>query len=50
MTAYAAGEVVESNEARFGVGDTVVGPLGWQEYAVARGDTRRTVPPGIPLE
>ncbi len=50
MTAQAVGEVVESNDARFVVGDHVVGQLGWQEYAVARGGTLRQVPDGIPLQ
>jgi len=50
MTAQAAGEVVESNDQRFAPGDKVVGQLGWQEYAVARGGTLRQVPDGIPLQ
>jgi NADPH-dependent curcumin reductase CurA len=37
VTAQAVGEVVESNDPRFSPGDTVVGQLGWQEYAVERG-------------
>jgi NADPH-dependent curcumin reductase CurA len=44
MTAQSLGEVVESADARFGEGDLVVGQLGWQEYAVARGGTVRKVP------
>src|SRR3954463_398409 len=35
MTAQAVGEVVESRSSRFRPGDVVLGPLGWQEYAVA---------------
>jgi NADPH-dependent curcumin reductase CurA len=50
MTAQAAGEVVESNDARLSPGDKVVGTLGWQEYAVARGGALRKVPDGIPLQ
>jgi NADPH-dependent curcumin reductase CurA len=50
MTAQAAGEVVESNDARFSPGDKVVGTLGWQEYAVVRGGTLRKIPDGIPLQ
>ncbi|MHB8642215.1 MAG: NADP-dependent oxidoreductase [Gaiellaceae bacterium] len=50
MTAQAAGEVVESHDARFSPGDKVVGTLGWQEYAVARGGALRKVPDGIPLQ
>jgi NADPH-dependent curcumin reductase CurA len=44
MTAQALGEVVESHDGRFSTGDLVVGQLGWQEYAVARGGTLRKVP------
>jgi NADPH-dependent curcumin reductase CurA len=36
--------VAESGDSRFRVGDLVVGQLGWQEYAVARGGTLRRVP------
>jgi hypothetical protein len=35
MTAQAVGEVVESRSSRFRPGDVVLGPFGWQEYAVA---------------
>lgn len=48
MTAQSVGEVVESQDERFPVGATVLGQLGWQEYAVARGGTLRAVPDGIP--
>ena len=41
VTAQAVGEVVESRDGRFSPGDVVVGQLGWQEYAVARGGTLR---------
>ncbi|MGZ8782790.1 MAG: NADP-dependent oxidoreductase [Gaiellaceae bacterium] len=47
MTGQAVGEVVESGDARFAAGDTVVGQLGWQEYAVARGGTLRKIDPGL---
>ncbi len=47
MTGQAAGEVVESNDPRFAPGDTVVGQLGWQDYAVARGGTLRKVDPAL---
>ncbi len=50
MTAQSAGEVVESRDPRFQPGDKVVGPLGWQEYAVARGGTLRKTVPGAPLQ
>jgi len=43
MTGQAVGEVVESDDPRFAVGDTVVGQLGWQDYALARGGSLRKV-------
>ena len=51
VTSQAAGEVVESNDPRFSPGDKVVGQLGWQEYAVARGGSLRPVDLGVvPLQ
>jgi NADPH:quinone reductase len=47
MTSQTLGEVVESNDGRFELGDLVVGQLGWQEYAVARGGTLRKLPPEL---
>jgi hypothetical protein len=47
MTAQAVGEVVESHDPRFAPGDTVVGQLGWQDYAVARGGSLRKVDPTL---
>ena len=47
ITSQSIGEVVESNGGRFAPGDCVVGQLGWQEYAVARGGSLRKVPPGL---
>jgi NADPH:quinone reductase len=47
MTAQSLGEVVESGDSRFAEGDLVVGQLGWQEYAVARGGALRKVPPEL---
>jgi NADPH-dependent curcumin reductase CurA len=44
ITSQSLGEVVESQDGRFSPGDLVVGQLGWQEYAVARGGTLRRVP------
>jgi NADPH-dependent curcumin reductase CurA len=44
ITAQAVGEVVESRDGRFSSGELVVGQLGWQEYAVARGGALRLVP------
>ena len=45
ITSQSIGEVVESNDGRFAPGDRVVGQLGWQEYAVARGGSLRKLPP-----
>jgi NADPH:quinone reductase len=47
VTAQAVGEVVESNDPRYEPGDLVVGQLGWQDYAVARGGALRKLPPGL---
>jgi NADPH:quinone reductase len=47
ITSQTLGEVVESNDGRFEPGDLVVGQLGWQEYAVARGGTLRKLPPDL---
>jgi NADPH-dependent curcumin reductase CurA len=47
VTAQAVGEVVESHDSRYEPGDLVLGQLGWQDYAVARGGTLRKLPPGI---
>ena len=48
VTAQAVGEVVESeNDSRYEPGDFVLGQLGWQDYAVARGGTLRKLPPGL---
>jgi len=44
ITSQSLGEVVESQDGRFSPGDLVVGQLGWQEYAVARGGSVRRVP------
>ena len=45
ITSQSIGEVAESNDARFAPGDRVVGQLGWQDYAAARGGTLRKLPP-----
>jgi NADPH-dependent curcumin reductase CurA len=50
MTAQTAGDVVESNDPRFAPGDEVVGTLGWQEYATAKGSTIRKAVVGAPLQ
>jgi NADPH:quinone reductase len=47
VTSQTLGEVVESNDGRFEPGDLVVGQLGWQEHAVARGGLLRKVPPEL---
>ena len=47
ITSQTLGEVVESSDGRFDGGDLVVGQLGWQEYAVARGGALRKVPPDL---
>jgi NADPH:quinone reductase len=47
MTAQALGEVVSSGDSRYEPGDLVVGQLGWQEYAVARGGSLRKVPAAL---
>ena len=47
MTGQAVGQVVESGDPRFAAGDTVVGQLGWQDYAVARGGTLRKLDPAL---
>jgi NADPH:quinone reductase len=47
ITSQTLGEVVESNDGRFEPGDLVIGQLGWQEHAVARGGTLRKVPPEV---
>jgi NADPH:quinone reductase len=45
ITAQAVGEVVAGRDPRFSQGDLVVGQLGWQDYAIARGGHLRLVPP-----
>ena len=47
MTAQSLAQVVESGDARFSPGELVVGQLGWQDYAVARGGSLRKVPPAL---
>jgi hypothetical protein len=47
ITAQTLGEVVESRDGRYRSGDLVVGQLGWQEYAAARGGSLRRVPNGL---
>jgi NADPH:quinone reductase len=47
ITSQSVGEVVESTDSRFQLGQLVVGQLGWQEYAVARAGALRRVPPEL---
>jgi NADPH:quinone reductase len=47
MTGQAVGEVVESRDPRFAPGDLVLGQLGWQDYAVARGGSLRKLDPDL---
>jgi NADPH-dependent curcumin reductase CurA len=47
ITSQTLGEVVTSRDSRFEPGQLVVGQLGWQEHAVARGGALRPVPPGL---
>jgi NADPH-dependent curcumin reductase CurA len=51
MGGGAAGEVVESHDARFSPGDTVAGPGGWQEMSVLNaGAIRRVDAKKLPIE
>jgi len=43
MSAQGVGEVVESRSRQWAPGDVVLGPLGWQEYAVASAHALRRV-------
>ena len=47
MTCQAVGEVVSSDDRRFAAGELVVGQLGWQEYALARGGALRKIDPAL---
>jgi hypothetical protein len=47
MRAGAVGRVIASNEPNFAVGDHVVGVLGVQEYALAKGKQLTKVDPGL---
>jgi NADPH-dependent curcumin reductase CurA len=47
ITSQTLGEVVTSRDSRFEPGQLVVGQLGWQEHAVARGGALRALPPGL---
>ncbi len=47
ITSQTLGEVIESRHDRYQRGDLVVGQLGWQEFAVARGGALRKVHPAL---
>jgi NADPH-dependent curcumin reductase CurA len=47
MTGQVVGEVVESQDGRYAPGDLVLGQLGWQDYAVARGGALRKLDPNL---
>jgi len=50
MIGGTVGEVVESRDPAFAVGDFVVGALGWQEFGTSNGDGLRKVDPArVPL-
>lgn len=50
MRSSGVGEVVESRNPGFAVGDRVVGMMGWTEYAVSNGTGLQKLPEGIPAE
>ena len=45
MVGWGVAEIIESKNAAFSVGDIVVAPMGWQEYAVSDGRNLRKVDP-----
>jgi hypothetical protein len=47
MTGGTVGKVIESNHKRLQVGDHVVGPLGWQQYALSDGEGLARVDPNL---
>ncbi len=47
MVGGVVGEVVESNDPRFSIGDIVEGMLGWQDYAVAPAKSLRKIDPSL---
>lgn len=47
MRATGVGQVVLSADERFAEGDVVMGPLGWQEYAVVSGEDAERLPVGL---
>src|SRR6266850_2230126 len=47
MTGGTVGQVVESGNPKFKVGDYVVGSLGWQLYAISNGEGLAVVDPKL---
>lgn len=47
MVGGVVGQVIESNNAKFKVGDIVQGEFGWQEYALSNGQGVRKVDPSL---
>ena len=50
MRSSGVGEVVESKNEQFAVGDRIWGGMGWSEYAVSDGQGLQKLPPGISAE
>ncbi|MBT8150949.1 MAG: NADP-dependent oxidoreductase [Gammaproteobacteria bacterium] len=50
MRSSGLGEVVESNNPDFAVGDRVRGLIGWAEYILSNGEGLNIVPPGVDAE
>ena len=50
MRSAGLGEVIESNQADFKVGDRVMGMMGWTEYYLGSGEGLRTVQEGLDAE
>lgn len=50
MRSSGVGEVVESKNPRYAVGERVWGMLGWTEYAVSDGNGLQKLPAGVPAE
>ena len=49
MVGGAVGSVIQSRNPRFQPSDLVVGPFGWQEYAISDGAGVRKIDPGWPM-
>ena len=47
MGGQAVAEVIESNHPEHPVGDIVLAPIGWQEYAITDGDGLQTIDPAL---